>query len=309
MVAASEAVILEDSILSATVHNAPAGANGPRGDLTIQTPELTLRRATLAAETTGSGQAGGITLAARVLTAQDSTLTSSSTGQAAGDAGTIILEEADTITLIRSRVATEATVADGGDIQVRATTAVRLQDSAITTAVRSGEGQGGNITVDSDLVILERSRIVADAFGGPGGNITIIAGGLVADSFSQISASSEQSVDGTVDIQALTNLSGVVAPLAQDFVPAVALLMEHCAGRRSEARGGSLISLGRDSLPPEPGSPLASGGVGQRRPGESSRSSHIVASGEPHWSRSFDGGRQPAWGTGLDPCARGQGKW
>ena len=58
---------------------------------------------------------------------------------------------------------------------------IRLRDSQITTAVGSGRGAGGNITIDPEFVVLENSQISANAFGGPGGNITIRAGVLLSD--------------------------------------------------------------------------------------------------------------------------------
>jgi hypothetical protein len=38
-----------------------------------------------------------------------------------------------------------------------------------------GAGQWGNITIAPRCVILDRSQIRADAFGGPGGNVRIAA--------------------------------------------------------------------------------------------------------------------------------------
>ena len=88
---------------------------------------------------------------------------------------------------------TEAREADGGNIQITAHNLIRLQDSQITTAVGSGEGAGGNITIDtidSAFVILANSQITANAFGGPGGNIDIVTEVFLADPTSQVTASS-----------------------------------------------------------------------------------------------------------------------
>ena len=52
---------------------------------------------------------------------------------------------------------------------------MHLTDSQITTSVRSGQGSGGNIAIDSKLIVLDESQILAQAFGGPGGNINITA--------------------------------------------------------------------------------------------------------------------------------------
>jgi large exoprotein involved in heme utilization and adhesion len=174
----------------------------------------------------------------------------------------VIITTGDTLLLRgHSAITTEARQADGGNIQVTAQTLVRLRDSQITTAVGSGTGRGGNITIDPQFVILERSQLVADAFGGPGGNITIVAQGFVPDAASRVSASSALAAPGEVNIQALTNVSGVVAPLPQQFLPAAALLSARCAERRRAGRSSSLVLGGRDGVPREPGalgpSPLA----------------------------------------------------
>jgi large exoprotein involved in heme utilization and adhesion len=101
----------------------------------------------------------------------------------------------------------------------------------------------------SDVVVLDQSQITADAFGGPGGNVRIVTQGFVADTTSRVSASSAQSVNGIVDIQALTTFNGTVAPLPQDFTPAGALLWERCAERLREGTVSSFVVRGRASLP------------------------------------------------------------
>ena len=55
-----------------------------------------------------------------------------------------------------------------------------LFDSQVTTSVQSGVGQGGNITMGSELhplgfLIMSDGQVRADAFGGPGGNIRLFA--------------------------------------------------------------------------------------------------------------------------------------
>jgi hypothetical protein len=61
--------------------------------------------------------------------------------------------------------------------------------------------------------MLEGSQLNANAFGGPGGNITIQAGVFLSDPVSRITASSEEDVPGEINIQAaITNISGLVTP-------------------------------------------------------------------------------------------------
>ena len=276
---AAGAIDLTATDIIATV----TGGRQPGGSLTLTTPTLTITGGSLAAKTLGAGPAGDITLNVGNFVAQEATLTSSSTGAATGNAGTVLIQgsggigtTATRVTFTGSIVATEATVADGGDIQVLAQDTLRLRDSQITTAVRSGTGRGGNILIDPEFVILERSRIVADAFGGPGGNIRIVATGFVADVDSRVSASSAQNVDGLIDIQAVTTPTGLVTPLPQSFARAAELLHDRCAGRLREGPVSRFVLGGRDGVPLEPGSWLPSSlwSPGPRPPGDSAQTQH-----------------------------------
>jgi large exoprotein involved in heme utilization and adhesion len=156
-------------------------------------------------------------------------------------------------------VTTESASAGGGAIALTAGRLVQLMDSELTTSVRGGDENAGNITIDPQFVILENSKIRADAFGGRGGNIRINAGVFLADPASLVTASSALGIQGTVDIQApVTSLSGAVAPLPQAFVSAAALLPARCAARLSRGRYSSLVLGGRDGLPLDPSSVLPS---------------------------------------------------
>jgi hypothetical protein len=109
--------------------------------------------------------------------------------------------------------------------------------------------------------ILEGSQITANAFTGHRGNIQIRAAAFLADPASRVTASSTLGLNGEVNIQALTNVSGVVAPLPQTFAQAGVVLRERCAERRRGGRTSTLVLAGRNGLPAEPGgvwpSPLA----------------------------------------------------
>src|SRR5207249_8981686 len=99
----------------------------------------------------------------------------------------------------------------------------------------------------------------AEAFGGPGGNVRLVAEVFLADPESRVSASSALGISGTVDIQApVTNLSGVVAPLSPDFARTTALLRDRCAARLREGTVSSFVVRGRPSLPATYDGPLPS---------------------------------------------------
>ncbi|MBI3988962.1 MAG: filamentous hemagglutinin N-terminal domain-containing protein [candidate division NC10 bacterium] len=209
-------------------------------------------------DATSSGAGGNITLEAREIQLREgAVISATSTGE--GNAGDITLIAWDTFQSVGSAVTTAAETADGGNIHLTAGFLVDLVDSQLTATVRSGEGQGGNITIDPTFVILEHSAIRADAFGGPGGNIRIVADVFLASPDSEVSASSTLGIQGTVEIQApMTNLSGTLAPLPQVFVSAGALLQEPCAVRLRGGQTSSLVFRGREGLPLEPGGVLPS---------------------------------------------------
>jgi large exoprotein involved in heme utilization and adhesion len=123
----------------------------------------------------------------------------------------------------------------------------------------AGGSDAGSLTLEAPFIISQGSQIIANAFGGGGGNIGIRGEVFLADPASQVSASSALGIQGTVDIRApVTSLSGVVAPLPQAFVSAAELLPARCAARLSGGRYSSLVVGGRDGLPLDPAGELPS---------------------------------------------------
>ena len=112
----------------------------------------------------------------------------------------------------QSILTTEATRADGGNIQLMAGSLVQLIDSQLTATSRSGLGQEGNILLSSPLVVLDRSQIRTQAFGGPGETSTS-GRRCFWPRQEVVSASSALEL-----IAAVTTLSGTLAPLPQTFV-------------------------------------------------------------------------------------------
>jgi len=165
-------------------------------------------------------------------------------------------------------ITTESSLADGGNISITTTgSLVRLTDSQITTSVESGVGTGGNIIVNSDHIVLDDSQILANAFGGPGGNINLTADVFLVNSGGQspislagiVEASSALSTPGTINIEAaVTDVSGTVAQLPEAPLQATELLRAACAARFVGGKASSLVVGGRDGLPLQPGGLLPS---------------------------------------------------
>ena len=169
-----------------------------------------------------------------------------------GTAGEISVVVGDTFELISSAVTTEALSSDGGDIVISVDFLLQLTDSTISTSVGSGEGAGGNIAIDPVFVILFNSSILANAFGGPGGNISIVTEFLFIDPVSTILASSQLGVSGTVTITSTeSDVSAGLTALPESFLDASTLLAERCAARRGEV-AGSLAGVGRGGMPTSP---------------------------------------------------------
>jgi large exoprotein involved in heme utilization and adhesion len=208
----------------------------------------------------GSGVGGNVTLQAQTLTLSDgATISAESTST--GNAGNLTIATQDSVVSTTGSVVTRASQADGGNMQITAPTLFRLRDSAITAEVRGGATTvGGNVTINAQDAVLQNSQIVANAFAGTGGNISIQAQQVfLADPASQVSASSALGINGQVNIQApVTSISGAVAPLSQAFARPTELLRNRCAEQVRSGTTSRLVLAGRDGVPWEPGSLLPS---------------------------------------------------
>jgi filamentous hemagglutinin family protein len=191
-------------------------------------------------------------------------------------AGSINISFGDLFSMDSSSISTESQVADGGNITITSTGSVLvLTDSEITTSVRSGVGGGGNIFIGTSaqpiqFVVLNNGGIHADAFGGPGGNISIFTTALFSSTpvETAITASSQLSSPGIISINAvITDVSGSLVELPSALVEAAALLRASCAARLAAGKASSFVIAGREGIPPEPGGllPSALGSPGPAR--------------------------------------------
>src|SRR2546426_2329197 len=234
---------------------------GPAGSITVtagNAVSLAGAGTGMFGEAFGSANGGAITVKGnQVQLSDNATISAKSTGT--GNAGNIQVTASDSLVMQNSSITTQTTQSDGGNIQIQVGRLVKLANSRVTSSVQGGLGNGGNIMIDPQFVTLQNSQILANAFGGNGGNIMIVAGAFSADSTSTISASSTLGINGTVEIQAtVSNLSESVAPLPAEIVQAVELLQARCAARLAGGTSGSFVVAGRDGLPLEPGGLLPS---------------------------------------------------
>ena len=231
--------------------------SGPGGTVTVQASGLTVEGgAQIASSTAGPGRGGdvNITVASDIMLPDPGPQISAlSTGN--GDAGTITVSAVRLLMNDGSQISTDAlgerSVANGGNINLHIRDFLYLASSEISTSVRGFTGNGGNITIDPQLVILDHSIIKADAIAGHGGNIMITAGQFLPSSDSRVEATSEFGVQGTVTINGIVNANGALAVLSTQLRSRVEILREAC-----ESRGGqplsSLVEAGRGGLPQNP---------------------------------------------------------
>jgi filamentous hemagglutinin family protein len=254
-----------------TIDSSTAGA-GQGGDVTVTAGNSVSLSGTgtgLFSTASGSGAGGNIHVQGGnfIQLADNATLSAQSTGTATATAGNISIST-PTFEAQNASVTTAATLADGGNISIVTTgSMVHLTDSQITTSVESGVGSGGNIAIASSHIVLDDSRVLANAFGGPGGNINITGDVFLVNSGGQfppslagiIQASSALSTPGTINIEAtVTDVSSTVAQLPEVPLQATELLRAACAARFAGGKASSLVLGGRDGLPLQPGSLLPS---------------------------------------------------
>lgn len=236
------------------------GATGHAGRITVVAPAISIEQGgRLSTKTTGEGTGGNISvIATRALSLRNGArVSASSTGS--GNAGNIHINAGQDLIIEQSAITAEATLASGGNIDIRASNLIRVLDGRLSSSVQGSLlTAGGNITIDPHVVVLQNGQILANAVQGSGGNITITTSVLVADQSSRVDASSQFGFNGTVTIQSPTsNLSGTVGQLVSKINQSQVLLQNRCVALAGGEQSTFIIA-GRDTHPSEPGGWLLS---------------------------------------------------
>jgi filamentous hemagglutinin family protein len=215
--------------------------NGAAGNLTIETGELLVRdRAAVSVSSAGTKKAGDINVAA------------------------------NSIQLDRGLISALTLASNGGNITLNVQDLLLMRhNSEISTSAGTAQqgGDGGNITINSPFIVAvpkENSDITANAFTGNGGNINITTQGIYGLQFrprrtpkSDITASSDFGVNGTVLINSAFDVTQSVTNLPVDLVDASDQIDQTCTPVGAEKREKNrFIITGRGGLPPNPNEPL-----------------------------------------------------
>ncbi|KJH71578.1 two-partner secretion domain-containing protein [Aliterella atlantica] len=167
-----------------------------------------------------------------------------------------------------SRLSAETTTVKGGNITLNNVELLQLRNSSListTAGTANAGGNGGNINIDSDLIVAfpkENSDIRANAFTGSGGNVSIDSQGLFGIAFqaqdnpitNDITASSEQGLQGNVNIE-LPEIDPRrdLTQLPQEVVDVSSRIAQGCRDSNGARQNrGEFIVKGRGGLPPSP---------------------------------------------------------
>ena len=212
------------------------------------------------------GQGGDIVVRAGEVVLQNGAEISSRSG-GMGNAGSIDIGARSLQLKNNASVTTQTASGDGGNLSLRLADYTIIRNQSLISAEAGGTGQGGNILLSSPIIVgLENSDIVANAFQGRGGNIDIITQGIVGlafrntltprlDGSNDITASSQSSVDGSVQINNLgVDLESGLVQLPSSLEDSSDRISKGCA----ESSGNQFIASGRGGISPNPTQHMAS---------------------------------------------------
>ena len=252
---------MENGAILSTDSTSEKIEGGDAGNLDIKTDHLEIHDSEIRATTFGSGQGGNLEITSKTVFLNNNGIIqsrSTSSKDNSGKSGTITISVDEALQLKNnSEISVSTKQANAGEIEIKGEGNLQLMgDSSITTSVANGEGNGGNITVNSPIVSLDSSQIRAQAKRGLGGNISI-SGFLFQSPKSIISASSEISKDGELNLNPDTNISGSIAILPESLLNVSEQLNDRCNNRTGK-NTNSFVVKGKGGIPLSPDKPVSS---------------------------------------------------
>ena len=219
----------------------------------------------LRAQSIDSGDAGNLNLRTAQLTVRDrADVTVSSTRTGGGGNLDIVAE--NLLLDNQGQLIAETAFTDGGNIRIDVDGVLLMRNESLISATAGGAGSGGNIEIEAGFVVAvpsENSDIIANAFEGEGGVITITTEGIFGlefrsalTEFSDITASSDFGSAGTVALNTPTvDPSQGVTELPGNVVDPSNLVLTTCPvpGKNGEEALSEFFVTGRGGVPLGPG--------------------------------------------------------
>jgi filamentous hemagglutinin family protein len=180
-----------------------AGTTAIAGNITVDTPALTMNQGAAITATTSARTGGSINLQGLTRLLLDGSTVSASTANGQAGQLTIRTQPGGTVTLSdRSRLASEATTGgSAGSLEIVNPSQLTLDNATIS--VRSTQqGQAGSLTIGTPSLQLSQSAITAETEAGRGGNIALQGIDTLQSTNSTISTSTQTGRAGTVSLNA-----------------------------------------------------------------------------------------------------------
>ena len=213
----------------------------------------------------GTGNGGNVNITTQYLSVTNGALISTTSfGQ--GNAGNIEIT-ADSVVLDNpGKLTARTTSGNGGNISLQVEDVLLLRNNSVISTDAGAGGDGGNITINAGFIVAvpqENSDIIANAYQGRGGRVEITTQGIFGLRFqneftesSDITASSSFGLSGTVKISRLAlDPSQGLTSLPTDVVDPTAMIDYQCQVGRSSTEN-KFTMTGRGGLPPNPNEPL-----------------------------------------------------
>ncbi|MEH2275562.1 MAG: filamentous hemagglutinin N-terminal domain-containing protein [Nostoc sp.] len=221
---------------------------------------------TAGASQTSTGNGGSLTIETPLLNVTDGGFISS-TSEGTGNAG-IMTINADRIRLDNQASLNTNTRSPNKDpnreqatINLNTQNLTLRRNSNITTNATGENVIGGNINIDTDLLIaLENSHISANSGNSRGGQVRINAQGVFvgtqpSDVSKYITATSGVGLSGTVNVNSPDNsaIQNNLTELPTNAIDTNALIANSCIARANKKQENSFIITGGGALPNRPG--------------------------------------------------------
>lgn len=185
-----------------------------------------------------------------------------------GSPGNLFIES-NFLTLDNALLLARTPSGNEGNINLQIARTFRLSNGSRISAQASGAGDGGNIIIDAEFIVAfvnQNNDIVANARGGMGGNIDIIAKAIFGleernstppNMTNDIDASSEFGLNGNVsiftpDVASLETTSELPA----DVIQPEQTVAQACQSDRLAENSSSLTILGKGGVSQQPTEPL-----------------------------------------------------
>ncbi len=238
---------------------------GQGGNIDVATRSLTVDNiGSIKASGMGTGPAGdiGVNASGSVLLSNGSSISTSAPGSSGGN---ISIHSGGDLQLFNSEVNAQAGL-NGGNVSLSSPSLIYGLHSTVTgqaDTTGTGFGNGGNLTLESSLLVFNHSALISKSSFGNGGNISILSD-YFFPSDTIIDASAPFGVPGTVIVSAPeVDLSGVLTILPGNFLDASVLLRPDC-GIRLGGNISSFLVMPRGGLPITPGGFVPSSAPGEK---------------------------------------------